>query len=376
MSNELTARAWLEVDTGALRANFEALRRTVGADCALIAMVKADGYGVGAERVTRVLEPLGPWGYGVATAAEGHALRGFGVRRPIIVFSPLPAGAVDQAAAAGLTATISDIPALERWAAATERHGPLDCHIEIDSGMGRAGFDWRETGAWGSRVQAMTDGALRWTGVYTHFHGADAPDAGATGGQWQRFRDALSALPVSVENLMVHACNSASALRFPECRADAVRPGIFLYGGHPAPDLPAGAVPAPAPVVGALAKVVLVRDAPPGSTVGYGATHVARAWERWATVGVGYGDGVPRILGNRGTALVRGTRARLIGRISMDMLVVDITGIPDVVAGDVVTLIGRDGDEELSLEDFAAGAEKINYEILTGFTPRMPRVER
>jgi alanine racemase len=376
MSNEAETRAWLEVKTGALRANFEAMRRAVGADRAIIAMVKADGYGVGAERVVRVLEPLAPWGYGVATAEEGAALRATGVTRPIIVFSPLSPQSVDIAAAAGLTASVSDRASLALWAAAAGRHGPLDVHVEIDTGMGRAGFDWRETGEWGAQVQALAATPLRWTGVYTHFHGADAADTTHCATQWARFRDALGQLPVSTEDLLVHACNSAAALRFPEYRADAVRPGIFLYGGHPAPELGSDAVPAPEPVVTAAARITLVRSAPPGSTVGYGATHVARSWERWATVGAGYGDGVPRVLGNRGSALVHGRPAKFLGRISMDMLVVDITGIPEAAAGDVVTLIGRDGGNEVLLEDFAAGAEKINYEILTGFTPRMPRLER
>jgi alanine racemase len=373
MSNA-QARAWIEVNASALRANFEAVRARVGARTALLPMVKADGYGLGAAWVVRQLEPLGPWGFGVAAASEGAALRALGVRRPIVVFSPLAAPALAQAARGQLSIAISDLGTLQRWAALAEQSESLDFHLEIDTGMGRAGFDWRETAVWSPAVRAFCSERLRWAGVYTHFQAADAADRSATAVQWERFRDAIAQLPVSRENLMVHAANSAAALRWPEFAADAVRPGIFLYGGHPArgqPDLPA-----PQPVAAVRALVALVRTVPPGSTVGYGATHAARAPETWATVGIGYGDGWPRSLSNRAHALVRGNRVKVIGRISMDLTVVDVTGITGVQAGDEITFIGRDGDEEITVDDVAAQAETISYEILTGFTARLPRLER
>jgi alanine racemase len=371
--NEQRARAWVEVDLGALQHNYRALRQAVGPRPALIPMVKADAYGLGVERVVRALEPLEPWGYGVATADEGAALRALGVTRPILVCAPLTAEAVPTAAQARLTPAISDLASLEHWAAAAAAYGPLDMHVEIDTGMGRAGFDWRETQQWAPVVRATATGSLRWTGVFTHFHGADSADPTATMAQWERFRDALDQLPVSREDLMVHAANSAAALRWPQLAADAVRPGIFLYGGHPATDADIAVVPRP--VVAVRARLALVRDVPPGSTVGYGATHVARGWERWGTLGIGYGDGVPRRLGNRGSAIVRGRVVPFVGRTSMDMTVVDITGVPDADVGDVVTLIGTDGGCSITLDDVAELAETISYEILTGLRPRLPRVE-
>jgi len=376
MSNTWQSRAWVEVDLDAVRENFTRIRRAVGPGPGIIAMVKADGYGLGAERVVRALEPLGPWGYGVATATEGATLRRSGVRRPILVVSPLSREALRVAADAGLTVSISDLGVLEEWAAlARERGEPLEFHAEVDTGMGRAGFDWREAAEWGEALRSRSGGAVRWTGVYTHFQGADAADRGATALQWERFTDALVQLPVSREDLMVHAANSAAALRWPEYAADAVRPGIFLYGGHPAPGLGASELPAPRPVAALRARVVLVRNVPPGSTVGYGATHVARGWERWGTLAIGYGDGLPRCLGNRGSALVRGRRVPILGRVSMDMTVVDLTDVPEARAGDVATLIGREGGEEIALDDVAAEAGTIGYEILTGLTARLPRVE-
>lgn len=374
MSNHSQVRAWIEVAAHGLRANYAAVRSAVGDGPALIPMVKADGYGLGAERVVRMLDPLEPWGYGVATAAEGLALRSFGVQRPIIVFSPLAPQAVECAAAARLTATVSDVAGLERWAAAADRHGSLDFHLEIDTGMGRAGFDWRETSSWAEAVRERAEGHVRWSGAFTHFHAADLGDPAPTRTQWQRFQDAVAQLPVSREDLMLHAANSAAAMRWPEYVADAVRPGIFLYGGHAVAETVSG-VPRPEPVAALRALIALIREVPPGSTVGYGATYVARGWERWATVGIGYGDGLPRALGNHGSALVRGRRVPIIGRISMDMTVVDITAVPGVRVGDAATFIGRDGSEEITVDEVAQHAGTIAYEVLTGFTPRLPRVE-
>jgi alanine racemase len=370
--NTNQTRAWAEIDLSALQHNYRAVREAVGPDPGIIPMVKADAYGVGVHRVVRALDPLDPWGYGVATADEGAALRDMGVRRPVIVFSPLAPEAVETAAAARVIVTISELAALDRWAEAARRHGPLEFHVEIDTGMGRAGFDWRETPAWAPAVRERCGESLQWTGVYTHFHGADSPDPTATAVQWERFKDALAQLPVSREDLLVHASNSAASMRWPSFAADAVRPGIYLYGGQVGPDAD---VPPPRPVVSVRSRLVLVRDVPPGSTVGYGATHVARGWERWGTLGMGYGDGLPRRLGNRGSGLVGGRRVPFVGRISMDLTVVDISGVPDVDVGDVVTLIGQDGGAEIRVDDVAALAETISYEILTGLRPRLPRVE-
>jgi alanine racemase len=372
MLNEAQTRAWIEVNLDALRANHDTLRRVVGATRHVIPMVKADAYGLGMERVVEALAPLGPWGWGVATASEGVALRACGVAGPIVVFTPLAPEAVEIAARNRLTACISHLDALDLWAAAANRHGPLAFHVEIDTGMGRAGFDWRETSVWGSAVRERIEGNLTWEGVFTHFHGADAPETTPSATQWERFRDAVAQLPVSREDLLVHAANSAAALRWPEFGADAVRPGIFLFGGNPAPGVPN--LPVPQPVAAVRARLVYVRQVPPGSTVGYGATHISRAWEHWGTVAIGYGDGLPRALGNRGHALVRGSRVPIVGRISMDMMVVDISAVPEAEPGDVVTLIGRDGGCEITVDEVAALAGTISYEILTGFTPRLPRV--
>jgi len=371
MSNPAPARAWVEVNLDALRANYRRIRRAAGDGPALIPMVKADGYGMGADRVVRALEELAPLSWGVATVGEGLALRRSGVARPIIVFGPIPKGEEPIAAAASLVATISDTAALRRWVGTGL---PVSFHVEIDTGMGRSGFDWRETASWSAAVRSEVGPDVRWQGVYTHFHSADVADPGPTRAQWTRFQDALAQLPVSTEDLLVHACNSAATLRWPEFAADAVRPGIFLYGGLAVEsDIPH--VVRPEPVAAIRAVVVRTREVSPGTTAGYGATWVARGWERWATLSIGYGDGIPRVLGNRGVVLLGGRRVPIIGRISMDMTVVDISSVSEVAEGDVATFVGRVGDEEITVDEVAATAGTISYEILTGLLPRLPRVE-
>jgi alanine racemase len=370
------ARAWVEVDLPTLRKNYQSIQRTIGPGVAIIIMVKADGYGVGAARVVRALEPLEPWGYGVATVEEGMALRRAGVRRSILVCEPLPPASVEAAAAAGLTPSISHLSQLDHWSKVAARYpAGLDFHIDIDTGMGRCGLDWRDAGEWGVEVLRRMGPELHWAGVFTHFHSADEPDASSCMAQWDRFETALGALPVPRGDLLVHSANSAAALRFPDCRADAVRPGIFLYGGDPIPGLDRDAITRPELAIALRSRIILVRDVPPGTTVGYGATYRARGPERWATLGIGYGDGLPRSLSNRGVALVRGRRVPMIGRISMDLVVVNVTGVPHVEVGEVATLIGRDGEREITLEEVAERAGTINHEILTGLTARLPRVE-
>jgi alanine racemase len=369
-------RAWIELDLDALRANYDTVQRAVGEGVAMVPMVKADAYGLGMERVVRTLEPLGPWGYGVATAREGAELRELGVTRPILVAGPLPREDTELAARAGLTASISSLAGLDAWAGSADRVGAeLAFHVEVDTGMGRTGFDWREVTRWAPALVERAGGRARWTGVFTHFHSADVEDRSTVVEQWERFRGTLVQLPVPREHLMVHAANSAAALRWPDLALDAVRPGIFLYGGHPAPGV--AGVPAPEPVVSVRARVALVREVLAGSTVGYGATHVAERSERWGTLTIGYGDGLPRILGNRGRALVRGRPVPIIGRISMDLTTVSLDRVPGAEAGDVATLIGRDGTEQITVDEVAGHADTIAYEVLVSVgSSRLPRIER
>jgi alanine racemase len=223
---------------------------------------------------------------------------------------------------------------------------------------------------WGPAVTAAAAGRLRWEGCFTHFHSADEPDLAPTDLQWDRFVHALDHLPADVrDGLVVHVANSAAALRRGGFGVPLVRPGIYLYGGG------AGEGAIPRPVASLRARLALVKEVPAGATVGYGATYTARGPERWGSVAIGYGDGLPRALATGGgEVIVNGARAPIIGRISMDVTTIDLTRLPDARPGDVVTLIGRDGAEEIGVDEVARRCGTISYEILTGLTARLPRV--
>ena len=360
--------AWVEVQADALLRNASALQQVVGPGSQLIPMVKADAYGVGLSQTVRTLEASNPWGFGVATLSEGLELRRLGVAYPILVVSPLPPASTELAVEAGLQLGISNPESLRLVTSAAERVGrAADIHIEIDTGIGRAGFNWKDVGSWKRCLDDAIKLGVRWAGSYTHLHSADE-DHDTVLEQWTRFQEALRQLDVP-DNMLIHIVNSAGALRLPELAASAIRTGIFLYGGRAGVGLPD-----PEPVVSVRARVVHMRQAHAGDTVGYGATYRAENDERWASLGIGYGDGIPRLLGNRGSILVHGCRAPIIGRISMDVTVVNISEIPNVSLGDIATLIGSDKDEQITVDEIAEQADTIGYEILTGLSPRLPRI--
>lgn len=345
------SRAWLEIDLAAVRENARALQMRTRA--ALIPMVKADAYGVGAAAVVRALEPLDPYAYGVATLAEGRELRASGVSRPIIVFTPLLAGDLADAAAAQLTPTLGSAEAIAAWAPTGAPY-----HLSIDTGMNRAGVSWRDIATVRDAVRATTP-----AGAFTHFHSSELDD-GSVAEQEQRFRDALAVLGTEIPFL--HTDNSAAAARSSGGAWNGLRPGLFLYGvGN-------GASLQPAPVVTMRARIVDLRTIERGDSVSYDATYRASARERIATIALGYGDGYPRNASGRASALVRGQRVPVRGLITMDMMMVDVTDV-DCAVGDVATLIGCDGSECITVEDVARAAEMSPYELLTGLRGRLER---
>ena len=346
-------RTWIEVDLAALLAN----ARTVAARAAgarLLPMVKANAYGLGAVPVARALEALDPWGFGVASAAEGRELREAGIVRPVLVFAPTVQG-MEELAAADLRPGIGGLAQLERWLAVAPGR-PF--HVEVDTGMGRAGFHWQAFAA----VAARLAGTPGFEGVCTHFHSADE-DPASVSIQRDRFRAALNALPSRPP--LVHAANSAGALIQPSDGEDLVRPGIFLYGGG---------VPGwtPRPVVSWRARVIDARWREAGATVSYGATYTTARRACLVTIAAGYADGVSRRLSNVGAALLEGRRVPIAGRVTMDMTILD-AGEHEPAPGSAATLIGGDGGESLTVDEVAAAAGTISYEILTGLSPRVGR---
>jgi alanine racemase len=348
-------RAWVEVDLGALRRNGAAIIARAGVP--LLGVIKADGYGLGAIEVAAALEPLDPWGFGVAAVAEGVELREAGVSRPILVLSPVLPDEYATMRAAKLRPSLGTPTAIAEWVGS----GGGAWHLSIDTGMSRAGMQWTDVGSAAPAISAAQP-----EGAYTHFHSADCND-GSMAEQVRRFRSALSTL--ARRPPLLHAENSPAVERGGQSDWDLVRPGVFLYGVGSG----AGATLWPEPVASLRARVVEIRMIDDGESVSYTCTWHASGQRRIATLGIGYADGYRRALSNRGVALIRGQRAPIVGIVTMDMVMLDVTGI-DCEVGDVATLLGRDGHELITIEEMGRSAELLTYEILVGLKLRAPRV--
>ena len=353
-----TTRAWVDINLHALVAN----ARTIAdaSHARLLPMVKANGYGLGAVAVAGALESLNPWGYGVATVGEALALRGGGIERPILVVSPLTAEALEATHEHQLRPSIGDPDLLRRWLARS--NAPF--HVEIDTGMSRAGLRWNDAVGLADAAAALRE-APGWEGIFTHFHSADTDPASVVT-QWERLASAMAALPA--RKVLVHAANSAASLCGPEYAADLVRPGIFLYGGSAGPGKPA-----PRPVAALRARVVAVRRVGAGESVSYGATWTAPRDTTIATLGVGYADGMLRaadrdVAGLPREVELRGRRVPVVGRVTMDMTMLAVED-GQVAPGDVATVFGG----LVSLDEQAARAGTIAYELLTSLSHRLPR---
>ncbi len=353
--NDLPRRAWVDVDLGALVRNAQTMQRR--ASVPLLPMVKADAYGLGAVPVVRALERIKPWGYGVATLAEGDELRNAGIARPVVVFTPLLVDDFLAARRANLTPTLGDPIAIAAW---SQTGAPW--HLAIDTGMHRAGVAPAELGAIADLVRQSPPEA-----AFTHFYAADT-DVDAMERQQAEFDAAIAALPERPRYL--HAENSPAIERQSPSQWDLARPGIFLYGVSTASDSGVAALP----VAHFRGRVVELRTVAPGAGVSYRHTWHApdNSARRIATINAGYGDGVRRSLGNRAHALVRGRAVPIVGLVTMDMTMLDVTDI-DCEVGDQATFFGQDGNGHIDLGTMARATELSPYEILTGLRLRAER---
>lgn len=343
-------RAWVDVDLAALARNARRVANTSGAP--LLPMVKANGYGLGAVTVARSLETLDPWGYGVATPEEGAELRAAGIVRPILVVTPCPPSWQPAVLAAGLTPTLADAESVRAWLA---RSGGRPFHVAIDTGMARGGFRADSPGEC-SALATLLRGAEGYEGISTHFHSADELPASADE-QWTAFQRAVNAVG---RPRLVHAANSAAALRDARFGADLVRPGIFLYGGNAGGQVPE-------PVARFRARVVTVQELPAGRSVSYGATWTAPGPVRVGILGAGYADGLHRSLSSRGLVELNGQLAPIRGRITMDMTMIEVP--PSAKPDDVATVFGG----LVTLDQQAELAGTISYELLTSLGRRVER---
>jgi alanine racemase len=362
-----------EIDLGAIQRNLQRFREAIGKEVPVFGVVKADAYGHGAVPVARALEPLCN-ALAVSLVEEGLELRAAGIRAPIVVLGAYYGGHHDDVLAERLTPVVYDVGDLDRFADAAGRRGRrAEVHIKVDTGMSRLGIAAGEFPAALARVRDLV--GVRLAGVCTHFASADVPDPAATREALDRFESCLAEVRrVGFEGILRHAANSAAAVRFPEARLDAVRPGLALYGAMPSE---AVRLPDLEPALRLSTRIMAVHDIAIGAGVSYGGLWRAPRPSRVATLPVGYADGYPRHV--QGAAvIVGGRRVPVVGAVCMDMLMVDVTDLPPPLAGvgTPVTLIGRDGAVEITVDELAGWAGTINYEILCGISKRVPRILR
>ncbi len=372
MKNVHLPTTYVRVDLNAIAHNVRALKSRVGPRVMLMAVVKANAYGHGIVETARAALANGADWLAVARVCEGVQLREAGVRAPILILgyhAPSEAEAVVQF---GLTATVNSIKMAEALAAHARRlDARVRVHVKVDTGMGRFGVLPEEALAFWRAMTAMPRFDVE--GLWTHFATADERDKTYARRQLRNFLEVARAIEEAGYAIpMRHVANSAALLDLEETHLDAVRPGIAIYGLRPShevePSIPLQ------PALSLISHVGRVRVLPAGSGIGYGRTFITPRPMRVALVPVGYGDGYHRLLSNRGEALIHGRRARILGRVCMDNIVLDVDHIPEATEGDEVVLIGRQGEAQITAEEVAGWAETINYEVTTALLPRAPRI--
>ncbi len=371
MSEQIKFTNYALIDLDAIAHNVAALKQRVGPDTELWAVVKANAYGHGIVPVARTALAAGASRLAVARIAEGVALRRAGVSAPILVMGyHIPAEA-EAAVAHDLIVTVNDMAFARALAQQAHDAGKrASVHVKVDTGMGRFGRLPHELLPFLEEVTRLPQ--LRLEGVWTHFATADERDKTFAREQYAIYRQVAARASERFDIRYRHVANSAAILDLSETWLDAVRPGIAIYGLYPSAEVNTNLVLRPALTL--ISHVGRVRTLPAGASVSYGRTFIAKKRTRVALLPIGYGDGVHRLLSNRGQVLIRGRRAPIIGRVCMDNIMVDVSGVDGVHEGDEAVLIGRQGEDIISAEEVAAWAQTINYEVTTSLLPRAARV--
>ncbi|MCW9681408.1 alanine racemase [Dolichospermum planctonicum UHCC 0167] len=368
-------RAWVEIDLGALSNNVKELVKFLSPCTQLMAVVKADAYGHGAVAVAKTVLEAGASWLGVATVPEGIQLREDGIQAPILIL--------------GATNTPEQIQAIADWQLQPTLYSPkqalefsnvleninynlpLPVHIKLDTGMSRLGTNWQEAAEFVQLVQRLPH--LHIASIYSHLATADSPDARVMTEQHRRFEKVIAHIKAKgIKIPILHLANSAATLTDRGLHYDMVRVGLAIYGLYPAIHLQNQIKLKP--VLQVKARVTQVKTITAGTGVSYGHHFIAAEEMRLAVVGIGYADGVPRSLSNKMQVLIRGQRVPQIGAITMDQMMLDVSSIPDLQEGEVVTLLGEQGKEQISADNWANCLNTISWEILCGFKHRLPRV--
>src|SRR5437667_2449349 len=376
-ADKLLRPTWVEISLSALRRNCSRILELAG-QRKVMAVVKADAYGHGAVPVARCLAQCGAHWLGVATVEEAVELRNAGIDHPILLLGGLYMSDPADLFEYRLVPSVSSTARLDTYAACARRYQkPVDFHLKVDSGLGRLGVPLDRLPAFLERYQELE--GLRMTGVFTHFASAEDLVATQTDEQLARFRVALTKLPwYDLNPEWIHVSNSAALLARSDIPENLVRIGALLYGYCLPLSVRPGVEPPAAqpfePILAFKSRVVYLKDVPSGTPLGYGASFYTRRPSRVATVPVGYADGLSRALSNRGWAIIGEQYARIVGNVSMDLSLLDVTDVPGVSVGDEVVLIGKSGRCSITALEIAQQLNTVPYEVLCSIGKRVPRI--
>ena len=363
------------ISLDAIEYNFDQMRKKIPPDARIIAVIKADGYGHGAVPIAKMAEEW-PfiWGFAVACPVEALELREAGIRKPILILGLVFPESYEQLASLDIRIPVMDVESAKGFADAALKAGKeAIVHIPIDTGMSRIGLaPFKESVDIIRKIEEIP--GLQIEGMFTHFARADEYDTAPAYNQLERFNEFEKALiKENIDIPLIHCSNSAGIMRVPEAHKKLVRAGISIYGIYPSDEVERDTMPL-RPAMSLTSNVTLVKEVPAGTPVSYGGTYVSDKAEKLATVPVGYADGYPRLLSGKGWVLIRGQKAPIRGRVCMDQMMVDVTGIEGVKAGDVVTLLGRDGEEEITADTLGSLSGRFPYELVCCVNKRVPRI--
>lgn len=369
-------RVCAKIELGAVKSNIEEISGLIPPDTGIIAVIKTDGYGHGALPIAKELEPIDRIsGYGVATAEEAMQLRNNGIRKPVIIIGYSFPSSYEEMIIRDVRLTVFREDMLEEIDSTASRLGLIaKVHIKVDTGMSRIGIPYDERGV-AFVKKALTYKNINVEGIFSHFARADETELDSAYEQLYRFNAFIDCVrdKLDYEFNMVHIANSAAILQMPEAHKKLVRAGIIMYGLWPSDEVDHDRLYLK-PLLSLVSHITFIKKVPPDTAVSYGGTFVTKRPTVIATIPVGYGDGYPRLLSGKGSVLIAGKRAPIIGRICMDQFMVDITDIPGVKEGDEVTLIGSSGNEAITLEELADLSGMLNYELACIIGKRVPRV--
>lgn len=367
-------RVYLKIDLDKICKNINEVIKKVGKDTKVLAVVKGDAYGHGAIEVTKALSEIGTYGFAVATVGEALALRRAGITKPILILDFVFPNQFETIIRNDIMLTVFQYGiAKELNEAAGQMGTTVHIHIKVDTGMGRIGFIPDEDSIDEiCRIAQLPN--IEIDGIFTHFACADMTDKTSMNKQYELFKSFVRKLEERGINIPIkHVCNSAAIIDMDDGFLNLVRSGIVTYGLYPSEEVHKENLKIE-PAMELHSVVINIKTIHKGDTVSYGSTYVAEKPTVIATIPVGYADGYPRLLSNKGSVLIHGKRAKIVGRVCMDQFMVDITDIPDVSIGDNVTLIGRDGSECITCEEIGDISGRFNYEFLCCITRRVPRV--